>query len=126
MGSLCSKSSTHTGGHTVLDGAAPPAQPVRGQPAPAADPRSAAAAAAEQRRKAEQKRGTNASNPNRGRLTSQMEASRAAAKLPEQRQEERVVVRPQPLSAAPTLTAMSGPVGLIACSSLFMTPRENV
>ncbi|EIM92472.1 uncharacterized protein STEHIDRAFT_117483 [Stereum hirsutum FP-91666 SS1] len=115
MGSLCSKSSTHSGGHTVLDSSAPSynrrqpaAKPVapppnnrrgqkRGQPldssgaAPAKDPRAAAAEAAEQRLKAAQSRGTNASNPNRGRLAAQVEANNKAGKLPEPQQEERLV-----------------------------------
>ncbi|TFK57288.1 hypothetical protein OE88DRAFT_1614260, partial [Heliocybe sulcata] len=74
MGSLCSKSSTHSGGHTVLGsdaqvlgGDGPPASSSRG------DPRSAAAEAAERRMKAAQARGTNASNPNQGRLAAQAE-----------------------------------------------------
>lgn len=39
-----------------------------------------------------QSRGTNASNPNRGRLAAQVEANNKAGKLPEPQQEERLVV----------------------------------
>jgi len=83
MGSLCSKPSNHSGGHTVLNSASEGNSPV--------DVRAAAAAAADKRRAAEQRRGTAASNPNKGQLSSKLEASRTAARLPEPRQEERVV-----------------------------------
>ncbi|KIM48185.1 hypothetical protein M413DRAFT_439904 [Hebeloma cylindrosporum] len=49
MGSICSKSSVHEGGHTLLgSGAANTAAPTRPNPAPS-DPRTAAAQAAERR-----------------------------------------------------------------------------
>ncbi|KAF4572898.1 hypothetical protein AB1N83_000459 [Pleurotus pulmonarius] len=72
MGSLCSKSSTHSGGHTVLGSTGS----VGTRPAPGAssppDPRAAAAAAAERRQQAEQARGTHAANPKRGHLAAQV------------------------------------------------------
>ncbi|KAI0695592.1 hypothetical protein BC835DRAFT_935975 [Cytidiella melzeri] len=55
------------------------------------DPKVAAAQAAEQRLKANQARGVVGSNPKSGRLAAQVEASKAAPKLPEPRQEERIV-----------------------------------
>jgi len=84
MGSLCSKASTHSGGHTVLG---PTSQPVQDRP----DPRNAAAEAAERRRQTEQSRGTHSSNPSRGKLAAQLEASKTAPRLPEPRQEEGLV-----------------------------------
>ncbi|KAI0033164.1 hypothetical protein K488DRAFT_33264, partial [Vararia minispora EC-137] len=84
MGAVCSKSSAHTGGHTVLS-------PSASSPSPA-DPRAAAAAAAEQRLKTEQQRGVNKSNPISGQLAAKLEASKRAPRMPEQRQEERLVV----------------------------------
>lgn len=53
MGNLCSKSSTHSGGHTLVDPARPqqPTYGAGGMP-PNADARQAAAQAAENRRKA--------------------------------------------------------------------------
>ncbi|KAI0312625.1 hypothetical protein OF83DRAFT_1066871 [Amylostereum chailletii] len=119
MGSLCSKSSTHSGGHTVLGSDTQPrisSRPVQhrnasrpsqsrgtrpAQPGGASrlgtsnttsDPRAAAAAAAEQRLQAAKARGTNNTNPNKGRLASQLEASRSAVHAPEPRQEEQLVV----------------------------------
>ncbi|ESK88881.1 hypothetical protein Moror_13243 [Moniliophthora roreri MCA 2997] len=89
MGSLCSKPGTHSGGHTVLGSSSSGNNPSH-QPAPApADRRSAAAEAAERRMKAAQERGTNAANPNRGKLAA--EASKPAKVVPEQQQEERLV-----------------------------------
>ncbi|EPQ60806.1 hypothetical protein GLOTRDRAFT_68774 [Gloeophyllum trabeum ATCC 11539] len=96
MGSLCSKSSTHNGGHTVL-GSNSSAQ-VLGGNAPSeqssrVDPRSAAAQAAERRMKEAQTRGTNASNPNQGRLAAQAEAAARNANkaLPSEREDSRLV-----------------------------------
>ena len=53
MGNLCSKSSTHTGGHTLVDPSGPhkPSYGTNGN-APDVDARRAAAEAAENRRKA--------------------------------------------------------------------------
>ncbi|KAJ3719903.1 hypothetical protein EV361DRAFT_963480 [Lentinula raphanica] len=88
MGSICSKPSTHSGGHTVLGSRSdnnnngPP-------PTNQTDPRAAAAEAAERRLKASQMRGTHASNPNRGKLAAQ--ASKPAKAVPEPQQEERIV-----------------------------------
>ncbi|KDQ63738.1 hypothetical protein JAAARDRAFT_189279 [Jaapia argillacea MUCL 33604] len=88
MGSLCSKSSTLSGGHTVLGSSSSSPQ---GAPAARPDPRSAAAEAAERRMKAAQARGTTTGNPNQGRLAAQLEANKKVAKVPEQREEERLV-----------------------------------
>ncbi|KAH7911190.1 hypothetical protein BJ138DRAFT_1086051 [Hygrophoropsis aurantiaca] len=94
MGSLCSRSSSHSGGHQVLGGAIPSSGgPSQGYGS--ASPRAAAADAAERRLKSAQARGTNASNPNRGRLAAQLEATKTRKPLPEARQEERLVVRYQ-------------------------------
>ncbi|KIJ68433.1 hypothetical protein HYDPIDRAFT_81520 [Hydnomerulius pinastri MD-312] len=101
MGSLCSKPGTHSGGHQVLGGntASPNAQNY----GTTSNPRAAAAEAAERRLKSAQARGTNASNPKRGRLAAQLEASKSAKAVPTSRQEEQVVVsglfltRPLPL-----------------------------
>ena len=92
MGSLCSKSSTLEGGHTVL-GSGPvnsnaPASNRPGASSQRTDPRAAAAEAAERRLKAvgsshheykrlleplqAQARGTNAGNPKQGKLASQL------------------------------------------------------
>ncbi|KIM85223.1 hypothetical protein PILCRDRAFT_817222 [Piloderma croceum F 1598] len=88
MGSLCSKSDSHSGGHRVLGSADGPSVSTSG-PRPA--PRSAAAEAAEARLKSAQARGTNASNPKRGVLAAKVEAAKSAKRVPEQRQEERPV-----------------------------------
>ncbi|KAI0814947.1 hypothetical protein BC629DRAFT_1588628 [Irpex lacteus] len=55
------------------------------------DPRIAAAQAAEQRLKANQKRGVVSSNPQGGRLAAKLEAGKSAPRVPEPRQEERIV-----------------------------------
>ncbi|KZT02732.1 uncharacterized protein LAESUDRAFT_705793 [Laetiporus sulphureus 93-53] len=96
MGSLCSKPSTLSGGDTVLrpinkgkEGHTLSSQANGGQPQTGA--RTAAAEAAEKRRQAEQKRGTQAANPNRGKLAAQLEASKKAPRAPEPKQEERLV-----------------------------------
>jgi len=86
MGSLCSKSSVVSGGHTVLSSA-----PRQGQPSDPDHTRQAAAEAAERRRKAERERGINASNPRKGELARKLEDSRTAPRVPEPRQEERLV-----------------------------------
>jgi len=57
-----------------------------------ADARAAAAEAAERRLKSAQARGTHASNPKRGRLANQLEASKAAKPVPASRQEEQPLV----------------------------------
>ncbi|KAG2072666.1 hypothetical protein BDR04DRAFT_1096291 [Suillus decipiens] len=90
MGSLCSKTGAHSGGHQVLGGAA--SQSNDGTTVtPPSDPRAAAAEAAERRLKTAHARGTNASNPNRGRLAEQVEAAKAAKSVPTPRDEERLV-----------------------------------
>ncbi|KZS92972.1 hypothetical protein SISNIDRAFT_549997 [Sistotremastrum niveocremeum HHB9708] len=76
MGSLCSKSTDHTGGHQVLS-SNESGQPVR--PTKPDDRRAALAEAAENRLKAQQARGTNASNPNKGKLAQKVTES---TKLP--------------------------------------------
>jgi len=88
MGSLCSKSGSHSGGHRVL-GSADGSSPSSPGPRPA--PRSAAAEAAEARLKSAQSRGTNANNPNRGVLAAKVEAAKAAKRVPEGQQDERLV-----------------------------------
>ncbi|KAF8976559.1 hypothetical protein BDQ17DRAFT_1229446 [Cyathus striatus] len=91
MGSLCSKSSAHSGGHTVL-GSAQNSGDSRPNPTTSRpDPRAAAAEAAERRLKQEQTRGTNSTNPNQGRLAAQV-AKQSSRVTPESRQEERLVV----------------------------------
>ncbi|PCH33626.1 hypothetical protein WOLCODRAFT_112196 [Wolfiporia cocos MD-104 SS10] len=87
MGAICSKRDTHSGGHTVL-GSANSGEQEQGLPS---NPRAAAAEAAERRRLAEQTRGTHSSNPSRGKLAAQLEASKTAPRVPEPRQEERLV-----------------------------------
>jgi len=87
MGSLCSKHSTLSGGHTVLGSS----EATQGQHSEAHDSRQAAAEAAERRRQTEQARGTHTSNPRRGELARKVEESKAAPKIPELRQEERLV-----------------------------------
>ncbi|KAG2044832.1 hypothetical protein BDR03DRAFT_937334 [Suillus americanus] len=90
MGSLCSKASAHSGGHQVLGSTA--AQSNDGTTAtPHSDPRAAAAEAAERRLKTAHARGTNASNPNRGRLAEQVVTAKAAKPVPTPRDEERLV-----------------------------------
>ncbi|KIJ21734.1 hypothetical protein PAXINDRAFT_95248 [Paxillus involutus ATCC 200175] len=91
MGSLCSKgSNTVTGGHQVLskNSTSPPDGQNYGS---TTNPRAAAAEAAERRLKSEQARATHASNPKRGRLAAQLEASRSAKPVPASRQEEQLV-----------------------------------
>ncbi|RDB28419.1 hypothetical protein Hypma_015504 [Hypsizygus marmoreus] len=86
MGSICSKSGTHTGGHVVLGSSSGPTNPAGPSPS---DPRAAAAEAAERRLKEAQARGTTASNPNQGRLAAKVANQSKLA--PETRQEERLV-----------------------------------
>lgn len=83
MGSLCSKSGAHSSGHTVLASSSStnPGDPSR------SDPRAAAAEAAERRLKAAHARGTSASNPNQGKLASQL----AKPPKPSTQQEENLV-----------------------------------
>ncbi|KAJ3734905.1 hypothetical protein DFJ43DRAFT_1062115 [Lentinula guzmanii] len=87
MGSICSKPSTHSGGHTVLGSISDNNNDA--SRTNEADPRAAAAEAAERRLKASQMRGTHSSNPNRGKLAAQ--ASKPAKVTPEPEQEERLV-----------------------------------
>ncbi|KAH7883601.1 hypothetical protein F5I97DRAFT_1894228 [Phlebopus sp. FC_14] len=94
MGSLCSKPNAHSGSHQVLGGALLDGQ----EHAP--DPRLAAAEAAERRLKSQHARGTHPSNPKRGRLAAQIEASKSARPVPASRQEEQLVV------SAPILTSL--------------------
>ncbi|KAI0639390.1 hypothetical protein C8Q77DRAFT_58276 [Trametes polyzona] len=86
MGSLCSKPGTVSGGHQVLGSGSP----TEGSPSGTRpDPRAAAAEAAERRMKAG--RGIQSSKPNAGRLAAQLEAQKSAPRVPEPRQEERLV-----------------------------------
>lgn len=90
MGSWCSKAGVHSGGHQVLGSTV--AQSNDGTTvAPPSNPRAAAAEAAERRLKTAHARGTNASNPNRGRLAEQVEAAKAVRSVPTSRDEERLV-----------------------------------
>ncbi|KAG5648004.1 hypothetical protein DXG03_007038 [Asterophora parasitica] len=86
MGNLCSKSGTHSGGHSVLGQSSGATNPAASSPS---DPRTAAAEAAERRLKAAQARGTTAANPNQGRLAAK--AANQPKFAPEPRQEERLV-----------------------------------
>ncbi|KAF9241367.1 hypothetical protein BU15DRAFT_73491 [Melanogaster broomeanus] len=93
MGSLCSKPGTHSGSHQVLGGGNT-ASSSNGQDYGATtspDARAAAAEAAERRLKSERTRGTHTSNPKRGRLTAQLQASKSAKPVPASRQEEPLV-----------------------------------
>jgi len=100
MGSLCSKSSNHSKGDSIVLRApriksstrttAPRTLGAQGEEHPD-DPRAAAALAAEQRLKAAQTRGTNASNPNQGRLAAQLEATKSTSQAPEARQQDGLV-----------------------------------
>ncbi|KAL0565593.1 hypothetical protein V5O48_016426 [Marasmius crinis-equi] len=91
MGSLCSKPDAHEGGHTVLGSSSSHSGTTAAlsQSANSPDRRNAAAEAAERRMKAAQERGTNQSNPNRGKLAAQ--AAQPAKFTPERREEERLV-----------------------------------
>ncbi|KAF8271461.1 hypothetical protein EI94DRAFT_584846 [Lactarius quietus] len=95
MGSICSKSSHLTGGHTLVPST--DAQPRASAGRPSQRPqnaearRSQAAEAAERRMQAESKRGVNAANPNSGRLAARLEASKTAPLEPEPRQEDAVI-----------------------------------
>ncbi|KAH8102653.1 hypothetical protein BXZ70DRAFT_798235 [Cristinia sonorae] len=98
MGNLCSKSNDHEGGHVPLpsSGGARQKQTLGGAASSQAggerpDPRTAAAQAAEERMKAAGQRGVSAKNPNKGRLAAQLEAQKTAPRVPEARQEERLV-----------------------------------
>jgi len=88
MGSLCSKSGSHSGGHTVSGSTSDsPGALLDSRP----PPRTAAAQAAEARLKSSQQRGTNASNPNRGHLAAKVEAAKSAKRSPEPKPDERLV-----------------------------------
>ncbi|EGN91924.1 hypothetical protein SERLA73DRAFT_80032 [Serpula lacrymans var. lacrymans S7.3] len=108
MGSLCSKSRSHSGGHQVLGGApagygatsAGGGRTAGSQPpSSSADPRAAAAEAAERRLKSEQTRGTNVSNPKRGHLAAKVEAAKGKPVIPEAKKDEPLVVSFPPLSS---------------------------
>ncbi|KAF9056187.1 hypothetical protein BJ165DRAFT_1398916 [Panaeolus papilionaceus] len=92
MGSLCSKPSTHEGGHTVLGSSANNTLggSNAGRPAPP-DRRLAAAEAAERRKQAAQKRGTNDTNPNQGKLAGQLAKQSSSKPMPTRQEEERLV-----------------------------------
>ncbi|KAF9229301.1 hypothetical protein BS17DRAFT_771279 [Gyrodon lividus] len=92
MGSLCSKSNAHssTDSHQVL-GANAASSPDGQNNGSTTNPRAAAAEAAERRIESERARATHASNPKRGRLTAQLEASRSGKPVPASRQEEQLV-----------------------------------
>ncbi|CAA7265784.1 unnamed protein product [Cyclocybe aegerita] len=93
MGSLCSKSSNHEGGHTVL-GSEPSGQnTVGGARTAPANARTAAAEAAERRLQAAQRRGTNNANPNAGKLAGQLAKQNSSKPATQAREEERLVVR---------------------------------
>lgn len=69
-------------------GSRAPEQPSDGsRPAP----NSAALAAAEARSKTAQDRGTNANNPNRGKLAAKLEVSKSAKQTAAPKEEERLV-----------------------------------
>lgn len=110
MGSLCSKSSVHEGGHTLLDaGAANTAPPASRNLAPS-DPRTAAAQAAERRIQAvsichyeylrllhrnhlqAQRKGINEANPKAGKLAAQLAKQSTSKAAPQTEREERLVV----------------------------------
>ncbi|KAF8807423.1 hypothetical protein BYT27DRAFT_7189503 [Phlegmacium glaucopus] len=82
MGSLCSKSSAHEGGHTVL-GSGDAGSSSLNRPS---DPRAAAAEAAERRVKLAQSRGTKG-----GKLAKQLAEQGSAKPVPQPREEERLV-----------------------------------
>ncbi|KAF9522786.1 hypothetical protein CPB83DRAFT_863970 [Crepidotus variabilis] len=82
-------SSNYVGGQAVL-GSGTPRGTLPSQAA--ADPRSAAAEAAERRMKSSQQRGTNESNPNRGKLTAQLVEQNSAKDHQELQMPERVIV----------------------------------
>lgn len=91
MGSLCSKTRAHSGSrHQVLGSTAAQSNDDT-TVTPHSDPRAAAAEAAERRLKTAHARGTNASNPNRGRLAEQVETAKAVKLAPTPRDEERLV-----------------------------------
>ncbi|KAI0732382.1 hypothetical protein C8Q72DRAFT_818550 [Fomitopsis betulina] len=91
MGSLCSKSAHALSGRTLADEPVQQGGSGNSAPPPGPNPRTAAVEAAERRRLAEQSRGTQSSNPNRGQLAAQLEANKKAPRVPEARQEERLV-----------------------------------
>jgi len=88
MGSFCSKSAVHSGGHTVLGPVSDyPTRPASSTPP---NPRVAAAEAAERRVKAAERRGVNPSNPNQGQLAAKV-AKQSSKQAPSGREEERLV-----------------------------------
>ncbi|GJE86103.1 hypothetical protein PsYK624_021830 [Phanerochaete sordida] len=112
MGSLCSKPGTHSEDGTQLRrvASARPAPRARPSARPKGkgqtlghdgngqshdgrpdDPRSAAAQAAEERLKAAKTRGVVSANPNHGKLSAQLEANKAQPRVPQEREQERLV-----------------------------------
>jgi len=95
MGEICSKSSAHSGGHTLLSSSpsSPPAQAGGSRPVNQSDPRAAAAAAAERRVKDGQSRGVRKDTAKGGALSKKLvETNRAIdQRTPEQHMPERVV-----------------------------------
>ncbi|KAF8445954.1 hypothetical protein L210DRAFT_2945575 [Boletus edulis BED1] len=85
MGSFCSRPGTHSGSHQVLGG---PSSSNTQNGQSSTEARAAAAEAAERRVKSAQARGTHASNPKRGHLAAQLEASKSVKPVPASRQEE--------------------------------------
>ena len=74
--------------------------------------------------KQEKARGTNASNPNRGKLAAQLEASKASARLPEARQEPTLVVRLAPLLVDLGLSYDLMSVGLVPHEDSVLDPSK--
>jgi len=103
MGSICSSTSNHTGGHTYVSaseqqGLRQPQRPrvldensTGGSPGGKPDSRTAAAEAAERRLKAAQARGSNRANPKHGVLSSKLVEANKPKRVPEPREEERIV-----------------------------------
>jgi hypothetical protein len=110
MGSICSKSSVHEGGHTLLDSGASNAAPPTGSNLAPSDPRTAAAQAAERRIQAvsicyheylqllhriylqAQRKGINEANPKAGKLAAQLAKQSTSSAAPQTQREERLVV----------------------------------
>jgi hypothetical protein len=89
MGSLCSKTGSHSSGHTV-GSTSDRLVAASSSPGPRPAPGSAAANAAEARSKSAQTRGTSASNPKRGQLAAKVEAAKSAKVGPENKDDRLV------------------------------------
>lgn len=87
MGGLCSKSSDQQGGHQILGSGSATSNGPRNA-ANLDQRRQAAAVAAENRIQKEQHRGTQGSNPNRGKLAQKLAASSSAASAGRDREDE--------------------------------------